>query len=387
MTPEEQLALIKSQVAHVGQEFQESLRALFHPEPPLDFVAQARQQLEAAERVRAQPMLAAGLLAAGAALLLLLLLLLVPYRGYREPVTLVIEQGLGRRAIAARLADNGVLLSRWPFLLYSVLRPWNTLKAGEYRFDGAQSAAGVFATLTRGRVYQHSLTIPEGWTRWEIADEVARQKLASRDAFLRATENASLVRDLAPQAANLEGYLYPDTYRFARPADPQEMVRAMVDRFRTVLGELEPLRGTDHRSVSEIVTLASLVEEETGAHDERRLIAGVYSNRLRRRIRLACDPTVIYAARLAFGGEFDGIIHQSDLDRKSPYNTYLYPGLPPGPIASPGKAALAAALHPAETDFLYFVSNTKGGHYFARTGREHVRNVARYRRLRAQKQQ
>lgn len=384
MTPEEQLALIKSQIAGVGRDFRESLRGLFHPELPGDFIEKSRQQVHAGERTRRQQIIAASLLATAATLLLLLL---VPYRGYHEPVTLVIEQGLGRRAIATRLADNGVLLSRWPFLLYSGLRPWNTLKAGEYRFDNAQSAAGVFHTLAHGRIYLHSLTIPEGWTRWEIADEVARLKLANREAFLRATEDASVIRDLIPEAASLEGYLYPDTYRFARPADPQEMVRAMVDRFRTVFRELEPRRGTDNRSVSEIVTLASLVEEETGARDERRLIAGVYSNRLRRRIPLACDPTVIYAARLAFDGEFDGIIHQSDLDRKSPYNTYLHPGLPPGPIASPGREALAAALHPAETNFLYFVSNTEGGHYFARTGREHVRNVARYRRLRAQKQQ
>jgi UPF0755 protein len=383
MTPEEQLALIKTQVAGVGRDFRESLRALFHPEPPVDFVAQARQQIETAERVRTQQIVAAGLLTAVAALLLLLL---VPYRGYSEPVTLVIEQGLGRRAIAAKLTDRGVLLSRWPFLLYSVLRPWNTLKAGEYRFNNPQSAAGVFSTLTRGSVYLHSVTIPEGWTRWEIADEVARLNLAGRDAFLRATEDASLISDLVPQAASLEGYLYPDTYRFARPADPQEMVRTMVGRFRTVLRELEPLPGTDTRNISEIVTLASLVEEETGARDERGLIAGVYSNRLRRGVRLGCDPTVIYAARLAFGGVFDGIIHQSDLDRESPYNTYLYPGLPPGPIASPGREALAAALHPEKTDFLYFVSNTEGGHFFARTGREHDRNVARYRRLRDQKQ-
>ena len=313
--------------------------------------------------------------------------LFVPYRGFDEPVTVLIEQGLGRRAIADRLVERGVLWSRWPFLVYTVLRPWNTLKAGEYQFDESASPAGVFHTLAYGRVVVYPLTIPEGLTRWEIADEVARMGLADREAFLRATEDPALILDLDPDAGTLEGYLYPDTYHFARPADPQTMVRVMVERFRGVFSDLWPGGSQIDRTPHEIVTLASLVEEETGSKDERGLIAGVYSNRLRRRMLLGCDPTVIYAARLARGGEFDGIIHQSDLDRRSPYNTYLNRGLPPGPIASPGRAALEAAVQPTETKYLYFVSNTEGGHYFAATVAEHSRNVARYRRLRARKQQ
>lgn len=315
------------------------------------------------------------------------LFLLIPFRGFDEPVAIAIEPGLSKRAIARRLAERGVLYSPWPFLLYSALRPGATLKAGEYLFDKPMSAAGVFRKLARAQVRLYTLTIPEGWTRWEIADEVARLHLANRGDFLRLTETAELIQDLAPEAATLEGYLFPDTYRFPRPAQAETIVRVMVTRFRRVFDELNGARADgDTRSAHEIVTLASLVEEETGADGERGLIASVYSNRLRRRMRLQCDPTVIYAARLAHNGEFDGVINVSDLERKSPYNTYRNYGLPPGPIASAGRQALAAALRPPVSDYLYFVSNTEGGHYFARTGREHNRNVRRYRRLRAQKQ-
>ncbi len=315
-----------------------------------------------------------------------------PYQGYRRQAVVIVEQGMGRRAIADRLAARGVLYSRWPFLFYAYFYAGHTLKAGEYLFDRPRSPASVFHQLERGEVRVYALTIPEGWTHWEIADEVARRNLANRDAFLRATENPELIRSLAPEAASLEGYLFPDTYYFARPSSPEQMVSTMVERFRRVYSGLRQAaserasEGTNPQNLTphQLVTLASLVEKETGAAGERGLIASVFTNRLRRRFLLACDPTVIYAARLAAGGEFDGIIHQSDLDRKSPYNTYLHVGLPPGPIASPGRAALAAALNPPQSDYFYFVSNTQGGHFFARTFTEHDRNVARYRRLRRQ---
>ncbi|MBI4466058.1 MAG: endolytic transglycosylase MltG [Acidobacteria bacterium] len=321
-------------------------------------------------------------------------LLLWPYQGYSGQAVVVIEQGLGRRAIADRLAAQGVLPSRWPFLLYAYAQPHRTLKAGEYVFDRPVSAAGVFAKLARGEVHLYPLTIPEGYTRWDIAAEVERLQLASRQAFLHAAEKPDLIRDLAPEATTLEGYLFPDTYHFARPADPAAMARSMVEHFRQVYGALRE-RGADSRlpagpggtlTTHRLVTLASLVEKETGVPQERGLIAAVFYNRLERRLPLQCDPTVIYAARLAARGQFDGVINVSDLERKSPYNTYLYAGLPPGPIANPGRAALEAVLNPPRSDFLYFVSNTRGGHDFARTGAEHERNVARYRRLRARQE-
>lgn len=318
-------------------------------------------------------------------LLLLAVLVLWPYQGYEESAVVVIEQGMGRRAIADELTAHGVLYSPWPFVLYAYAQPYRTLKAGEYAFTEPLSAAGVFSKLARGEVHLYALTIPEGFTRWDIAEEVARLRLASRQAFLKATQNIELIRDLAPEATSLEGYLFPDTYYFARPADPAAMVRTMVQHFRQVY---EPLRAhaanPQGLTAHQLVTLASLVEKETGVPEERGLIAAVFYNRLRRRMLLACDPTVIYAARLAGDGYFDGVINVSDLERESPYNTYLHVGLPPGPIASPGRAALEAALNPPESNYLYFVSNTAGGHFFAATAAQHQRNVRRYRRLRAQ---
>jgi UPF0755 protein len=311
-----------------------------------------------------------------------------PYQGYAGERIILIESGLGRRAIAERLAAEGVLRFRGPFLLYAYAQPGRTLKAGEYVFDQPMTPAEVFSKLERGEVRLYPLVIPEGLTRWEVALEVERLGLASHEAFLRATENRELIRDLAPPARNLEGYLFPETYHFAKPADPEAMVRTMVERFRRVWGELEPVASPPRPlAPHELVTLASLVEKETGVADERGLVAAVFYNRLERRMVLACDPTVIYAERLAKGGEFDGAINVSDLERESPYNTYRVAGLPPGPIASPGRAALAAALKPPKSNYLFFVSNNQGGHHFATTAQEHERNVARFRRQREREQQ
>ncbi len=337
---------------------------------------------------RSQPSRRALALALAPGLVVVALaLLLWPYQGFAGQKVVVIEQGLGRRAIAGRLADEGVLRSRWPFLLYAYAQPHRTLKAGEYVFDRPMSAAEVFSKLARGEVHLYALTIPEGWTRWDIADEVARLQLASRDAFLDAAGNTALVSDLAPQATSLEGYLFPDTYHFARPSEPAAMARTMVEHFRRVYAPLrEKAAAPGGLTPHQLVTLASLVEKETSVRDERGLVAAVFYNRLQRRFPLQCDPTVIYAERLAKQGEFDRAINVSDLERDSPYNTYKHAGLPPGPIANPGRAALAAVMNPPASDFLYFVSNNQGGHQFARTGAEHERNVARYRRQRAQQE-
>jgi UPF0755 protein len=310
-----------------------------------------------------------------------------PYQGYTGEKIILIEQGLGRRAIAERLSSEGVLRFRGPFLFYAYAQPGRTLKAGEYVFDRPMTPAEVFSKLERGEVRLYPLVIREGLTRWEIAAEVERLGLGTREAFLRATENTGLIRDLAPQAKNLEGYLFPETYHFAKPADPNAMVRTMVERFRRVWGELQPVASPPQPlGPHELVTLASLVEKETGVAEERGLVAAVFYNRLERRMVLACDPTVIYAERLAKGGEFDGAINVSDLERESPYNTYRVAGLPPGPIASPGRAALEATLRPPKSDYLFFVSNNQGGHHFAATSREHERNVARFRRQREREQ-
>ncbi|MBI4462994.1 MAG: endolytic transglycosylase MltG [Acidobacteria bacterium] len=324
------------------------------------------------------------------ALVGLLVELLLPYRGYPESTTVLIEQGMGRKAIATRLASVGVLRHRLPFLLYSYLRRGTSLKAGEYSFTYPLSPVAVFGKLARGEVHLYALTVPEGHSMFDIAEAVEDLRLATADAFLEAARDPAPIADLAPNATSLEGYLYPDTYWFARPASPRDMVRQMVGRFRQVWASLEPLRTSAENPYqvklgpAEIVTLASLVEKETGVPTERGLIAAVFYNRLRRRLPLGCDPTVIYAARLA--GRYDGVINVSDLQRDSLYNTYLHRGLPPGPIANPGRASLEAVIHPPWSNYLYFVSNTEGGHFFTRSAAEHARNVARYRRLRAAKE-
>lgn len=353
---------------------------------PTRFADQFVRKLAAARRLA--PLTRGKILAALAILFFVVAVLLLawPYQGYEGQKSLIIDQGMGRRQIARRLAEEGVLSSRWPFLAYSVLRFDRTLKAGEYLFTQPLSAAEVFTKLAEGRVRLYDLTVPEGFSRWEIAGRVAELRLASRERFLQATEKTEFIEDLAPEADTLEGYLFPDTYSFARPSSPRDMARTMVEHFRQVWQELQKTAANpEGLSPHELVTLASLVEKETGVPEERGLIASVFYNRLRRRRPLQADPTVIYAARLENQGEFDGVINVSDLERDHPYNTYKRTGLPPGPIASPGRESLEAVLNPPDTRYLYFVSNTEGGHFFARTGAEHARNVARYRRLRAQK--
>ncbi len=317
-----------------------------------------------------------ALLAAWAAVCLYL-----PYQGFsRAGVYVDIPRGASRRTIGRLLAENGVVHSRWVFEGLSRWRARRTLEAGEYFFDHPQTAFQVFDTIAAGRVYVRTLVVPEGYNMFDIANLVEREGFMSHGAFLAAVEDPTPIRDLAPRAPSLEGFLFPATYEFPRHISAQDMVGAMVKRFRQQWDAIRAAAGDpDGLSVRQIVTLASLVERETSAPDERPLIAGVFYNRLRRRFPLQCDPTVVYALELA--GEYDGSLDRGDLEFRSPYNTYRHIGLPPGPIANPGEAALRAALDPESTDYLYFVANTQGGHFFSKTLREHIRNVHRYRRL------
>ena len=308
--------------------------------------------------------------------------LALPYQGFPTGGVFVeVPRGARLRQIAAILEEQGVVRSR---VAFELLGRWRgqTLQAGEYFFNRPRTAGEVFRILAEGRIYTQTFTVPEGLTMFEIADLAERSKLAGRDEFLEAARDTSLIRDLAPRARNLEGFLFPATYQFPRRVTGREVVATMVRRFREVWSGLaaDPLpRG---RSVEQVVTLASLVEKETGAADERAVIAGVFSNRLRLGMGLECDPTVIYALELA--GKYNGSLTLRDLRFDSPYNTYRHRGLPPGPIANAGEAALRAALQPAQTDYLYFVSDGQGGHLFSRTLSEHNANVARYRRLQAE---
>jgi len=313
----------------------------------------------------------------------------VPYRGYAASVLVTIPPRSNARAAAAILAAHGVLRDQAPFLaLYAFGRvEGRSLKAGEYLFDHAQSARDVYGKLVRGDVYYHLVLIPEGSDRFDMA-RIFQQKLGLNPGdFLSATAQADLVRDLDPQATTLEGYLFPDTYRFPASATAASVVQTMVERFRRVMSSrFGQLPGGS--PLHEALTLASLVEKETPDAAERPEIAGVFLRRLQRGMLLDCDPTVRYAARLAAdpGDTLDPApapITAAEIDSPSPYNTYRHPGLPPGPICSPGVASIDAALHPSDGDSLYFVSNLHGGHVFARTLREHNRNVARYRRQRS----
>lgn len=306
--------------------------------------------------------------------------LFTPYRGYTgEGVFVEIPAGATGRTIAHTLAGHGVVRSAAAFELLYRWRAPGPLQAGEYYFSRPMTALQVYRDLAEGRVYMRAVTIPEGLAMFEIAERVEREGLCRREEFLAAARDPSPVRDLAPKARNLEGFLSPATYPFPRRARAADVVATMVARFRQVWDAL-PAEGRNPRglSVLELVTLASLVEKETGRSDERPVIAGVFYNRLQRGIALQCDPTVIYALELS--GRYRGKLYARDLRFNSPYNTYRYRGLPPGPIANPGEAALRAALYPARVEYLYFVSNAEGGHHFSRTLREHLKNVARYRR-------
>jgi UPF0755 protein len=298
-------------------------------------------------------------------------------RPVSPPVETIVEvaPGMGTRAIGAMLAEHHIIRNQYGFDLWHAVRG-GTLKAGEYQFVQPATLPAVYNRIVRGDVYTRSVTIPEGFNLFDIAQAIEDAQLGSKDKILAASrDNVSLIADLDPTAKTLEGYLYPDTYRFSRHLSPAQILGAMVKRFRQNCAAIG-LEGDVHR----VVTLASLVEKETPVSSDRPLVASVLENRLTKGMPLMTDPTVIYAAMLE--NHYRGTIYQSDLKRDSAYNTYLHTGLPPGPICSPGMAALQAAMHPADSQYLYFVADpAAAGHSrFATTLEEHERNVTAYRR-------
>jgi UPF0755 protein len=302
-----------------------------------------------------------------------------PYQGYAGAEQFVeIPQGSGVNAITARLVEHGIVSDRLAFrAAVRMKRAERSLKAGEYRFDRPLSPMEVVDKLARGDVYLLQITFPEGMTIWEMADLFEARGFGPADAFRKAASNAALVAELDETAPDLEGYLFPETYFLPRRASADTLVRQMVRRFMQVFGDEERRLAAERgMSVREVVTLASLVEKETAVPEERPIVAGVYVNRLRIGMGLQCDPTVIYA--LMREGRWDGNITRADLRFDSPYNTYRYAGLPPGPIAAPGRAALRAALEPADVPYFYFVSRNDGSHVFAETYKDHSRNVHEY---------
>jgi UPF0755 protein len=289
---------------------------------------------------------------------------------------LEIPAGTGSAQIAAQLKSHGLIRSRLVFEAMRLVKG-GTLKAGEYRFDHPARMSEIYERLERGDVYTRALTIPEGANIFDIAQRVEVAQLGTKEAFLAAAErNVALIADLDPNAQSVEGYLFPDTYHFQRLATPDQMIAAMVKRFR-LAAESIGLTQNFH----DIVTMASLVERETPIGSERPMVASVFSNRIAKGMPLMTDPSVIYADLLE--GRYRGAIYHSDLDTDSPYNTYKHLGLPPGPVSNPGIASLKAAMAPAQTQYLYFVaaSTDPSGHSrFATTLEEHQQNVQAYRR-------
>ena len=302
-----------------------------------------------------------------------------PYYGAEEPETFVeIIPDTSSGGIASLLVRHRILRHRLPFLIYARLtHSSRRLQAGEYRFASPMSPIQIVQRLLRGDVYFQSITIPEGLDSREVIERLIKNGLGKKADFERVMARTEWIRDLAPAARNLEGFLFPDTFRFRRKVLPEEIVKTMVNQFRIQWAKLlatHPLpEGWD---VTRIVTLASIIEKEAGAAEERPLVASVLVNRLRRGIPLAVDPTIIYALKLS--SRFDGNLRKSDLSLNSPYNTYLRAGLPPGPIANPGIDSLTAALVPARSSYVYYVSKNDGTHQFSKDYQSHLNAVAKY---------
>ncbi|MGD0567701.1 MAG: endolytic transglycosylase MltG [Candidatus Sulfotelmatobacter sp.] len=317
----------------------------------------------------------------------------------------MLHPGYSTRRIAAELKSAGVIRNEEAFVLWHYLSRRRSLKAGEYLFDKPANIIDIQKRLRRGDVYFHTVVVPEGFTMFDIARAVEAAGLGPAEDFLKvAQSDTALIADLAPNAPSLEGYLFPDTYQFSRMQTMQEMAAVMVRQFRQVARQIGLIQVPEGASVSppnsphievqlsvgfrdpnaapndleRTVIMASIIEKETAVAEERPLVASVYYNRLAKRIALDADPSVIYAELLA--GTYTGALHHEDMRFSSPYNTYRYAGLPPGPIGNPGKSALEAAMHPAESDYYYFVADAAGHHRFARTIEEHNKNVAAYRR-------
>ncbi|HKF59054.1 MAG TPA: endolytic transglycosylase MltG [Blastocatellia bacterium] len=300
-----------------------------------------------------------------------------------------IDPGIGTDATIARLEEAGIVRHPIALRLYlTVTGRSSRLKAGDYKFTSPISPLEAIDKIRRGDVYYERVTIPEGFNTFEIADLLAAKTgKATRDQFLALMADPSLIHDVDPSAKTLEGYLFPDTYNYSTRTTAEDLIRTMVRRFDDVFGDAWTRRAAELKmDVHQVVTLASIVEKEAKVPEDRPLIASTLTNRLRIGMPLAADPTFIYAAEMAH--DYDGNPNQPRHRRRnSPYNTYLYPGLPPGPIASPGRASLEAALYPANTNYLYYVlAGADGHHKFSRTAAEHQAAVEQYHQLRQQLQ-
>ena len=305
------------------------------------------------------------------------LYVLTPVPGEHQ-VTVVIPQGAGVRRIKHLLARQGVIRDDVRFLvLVRLLGDGKRLRAGEFMVPLGLTPLEVLRFLETVKPVQYRLTVPEGWTLEQIADAFARERWVDREVFLKLCRDKVFIEQLGISAASLEGYLFPETYTLVRgEVDEKSLITSMVHRFMTVWDDLPKPADLQLRR-HHVVTLASIVEKETGYADERAVIAGVFYNRLKKGMRLQSDPTTIYGLK-----DFSGNLTRQDLKKETPYNTYLISGLPPGPICNPGRSALEAVLQPAEVPYYYFVSKNDGSHFFSTTLKEHNRAVNKYQKRR-----
>jgi len=321
---------------------------------------------------------------------LLFWFLIVPPSGTSSNRMLTVKRGMSFRSIAAMLEKEGIIRNKDLFIIMAtLLQKTGTIKAGEYEFPPKMSSLKVLDTLIKGQVKQHLITVPEGYTLSQIAQLLEDSGIVNKSAFLQKVSSPSFIASLGLSdhllmpsrppskqdgSLTLEGYLFPDTYHLIKEMEPEEVIRIMVQQFQKTFGpELIERASQLRMHPFEVVTLASIIEKETSLPEEKPLISAVFHNRLKIRMPLQSDPTVIYGIK-----NFDGNLTKEHLLKSTPYNTYLFGGLPPTPICNPGKASIQAALYPASVPYLYFVSKNDGSHHFSTNLEEHQRAVAKF---------
>ena len=290
----------------------------------------------------------------------------------------ILREGMSLREVSDSLEKRGIIRDKTIFMLWARLRGYSRMiKAGEYRLSSNMSPIRIISMLTRGEIITYSVTVPEGFSVKQIGGLLAEKELVDEQEFLSLTRNRDVLRSYGVTGQSLEGYLYPDTYQFGKGLSPRSIIDAMIKRFREVVMPYRERMEQTGMTLGEILTLASIVEKETGSAAERPIIASVFLNRLKKGMRLESDPTVIYGIK-----DFTGNLTREDLLKPTPYNTYVARGLPPGPIANPGLESIKAVIFPARTDYLYFVSKNDGSHHFSTNLRDHNRAVSLYQKRR-----
>ena len=286
-----------------------------------------------------------------------------------------VPPGQGLKATAVDLYNRGIIRNAFKFNLYARIKGYDKkIKAGEYRLKPSFSPREILEIMVSGKVQLYKITIPEGYNLAQIADMIPAAGLGTAKDFLMAANDGALAGEFNIPGDSFEGYLFPDTYHFPKGVSPEKVIQTMVRRFQEVFTPVWEGRARERKmTVHQVVTLASIIEKETGVPSERPIISSVFHNRLKKNMRLASDPTVIYGIK-----DFDGNLTRKDLTTTTPYNTYKIKGLPPGPIANPGAKAMEAALYPADTDYLFFVSKRDGTHHFSKTYQEHEKAVRKY---------